>query len=277
MTPIRATALAVAVLHGALFVAAAAIADDTADAPTAPEISLPPPSSVDDQIVVTGRGIAEIRAQIRLAEDVVYSRFNDINSDDRFDIHCTMRTSIDTHIQHRECRSNSWMEEDANYANATLGALRGEIGMNPEAYRARQLDMQQRLDKEFRRLIREDPELRRDMERLGQAYLALNAATDRATLFREVPASDPRYPADARHMLDVRVGADAWTYHLTEHTFTLTGVMGTIRSLRLDCDNGGTKLAFKDDSEWKVPAAWGRCDVIVAAKRNTTFAFVEFP
>ncbi|HVY64731.1 MAG TPA: hypothetical protein VHH11_07915 [Gammaproteobacteria bacterium] len=265
-----------AALCGALLLAAAARADDAAGAPAAPEVTLPA-SPVDDQVVVTGRGIAEIREQIRLAEDAVYARFNDINSDDRFDIHCVTRASIGTHIEHRECRSNSWMEEDANYASATLGALRGEYGMNPEAYHARQLDMQQRLDQEFRRLLRQDPQLRKDMEQLGQAYLALNAATDRATLYREVPATDPRYPAEARHMLDVRVGADPWTYHLTEHTFTLTAVVGHVRSMRLDCDNGGTTLAFKDDAEWNVPAAWGRCDLIVGARRNTTFAFVEFP
>ena len=38
-------------------------------------------------------GFADLRMRVKVAEDSVYSRFNDLNSDDRFDITCEPRTS----------------------------------------------------------------------------------------------------------------------------------------------------------------------------------------
>jgi hypothetical protein len=49
-------------------------------------------------------------------------------------------------------RSNSWREQDANFAQAFLLQLRGEAGANPTQYRAEQLRMQRLLSKEMRRL-----------------------------------------------------------------------------------------------------------------------------
>ncbi len=46
--------------------------------------------------------------------------------------------------------------------------------------------------------------------------------------------------------------------------------------LRVRCDNGGGKLDFQDDVEWTLPQDWGACTLTVAAKRETTFSFVEF-
>jgi hypothetical protein len=43
------------------------------------------PPDVGDEIIVLGKSWAEIRAQIQRAQEAVYDRFNEINSNDEFD------------------------------------------------------------------------------------------------------------------------------------------------------------------------------------------------
>lgn len=59
-------------------------------------------------------------------------------------------------------------------------------------------------------------------------------------------------------------------------TFTLASVTGRIRKMEVECERGGGRLEFRDASEWTLPAKWGACTLTVTAKRETTFAFVEF-
>jgi hypothetical protein len=248
-----------------------------ADATVAPPPS--PPDAVEDQVVVKGRAVAELRHRIEIAQDAFYGRFNDINSDDRFDVRCSMEATLGSRIEHRSCAFNGWREEQANYAAGLVGELRGEMGEPPEVALARQYAVAKEGADEMRRLSATDPILKQELLRLGQAYLALEAATGSRpdwTLFREVPAGGNGLPFGAQHMFDVRVGLDPWMHPLNEHTFTLTSVTGKIRSLRVECDHGRTKLSFKDDVEWTLPSAWGACMLTVSAKRATTFKLIEF-
>ena len=70
-----------------------------------------PPAEPD--IVVLGRSVRELRLEIELAEQTVLARFNDINSDDRFDIHCHAEPRYHSHIEETVCLSNSWREQNA--------------------------------------------------------------------------------------------------------------------------------------------------------------------
>jgi hypothetical protein len=267
--------LALTVLCGALLRWGAVSAQTaTAEAPAAE-----PPSSVKDQVVVTGQAVNQLRVRIRRDEDAVYTRFNEINSNDKFDIHCDLRAEIGSHIQQRVCVSNAWKEDDTNYAAAQLQQQRGEHGPPPEQFRAKQYAEQSLLDQEFRRLAAEDPVLHESLVRLGQAYIALDVlqgGRSDHTLHHEVPAGDARIPSEARHMLDVRIGPVPWTYQLTERAFTIAGVSGRIRGMRADCAHGGASLKFQADAEWTLPSAWGECHLTVYAKHDTTFAFFEF-
>jgi len=270
MSSMFGMALAVAALCGASAPSEATAAD------TPPASSSGPPS---DEIIVTGKAIAQFRLRIRLAEDAVFARFNEINSDDRFDIHCYTRASTGSRIEQRLCLSNSWRAEDENYAQAWVAQLRQEYGSNPQQYLARQQLMQRRLVDEMRRLTTEDPALAQAMVRLGQTYAAFEAVTGQRavhTLYREVPAGENGLPFDAHRLLQVRVGIYPWIQQLTARTFTLGPVSGRIRSMRVECENGGHKLEFQDDVEWTLPEDWGKCTLTVAAKRETTFSFVEF-
>jgi hypothetical protein len=241
------------------------------------------PRDTVDEFVVTAKALGELRLRIKLAEDEVYARFNDINSNDRFDIHCEPYTPTGSHIVWgRACLSNGWRMWDAEAGRAMLFQTSSESGPGPQIFRAQQLLEQRQLNDEMRRLAHEDPAFGQALIRLGQAHLALEVITGSGatwTMYREIPAGADGLPFDAQRMVDVRVGNAPWRSPLTHRTFTLTGVSGRVSNLSLECDHTGKKpqkLAFEDEKEWTLPAAWGACTLTVAAKRNTTFRFVEF-
>jgi hypothetical protein len=243
-----------------------------ADEPSARAAPTDPPAPPD--IVVRGRAYAELRLQIRLAEETVFARFNEINSTDDFDIHCRTEPFIGSRIPKRACLSNSWREHDADIGKAILGG-----GIPPEFFIGQQHLMQRRLGKELRRLALEDDDLAAAVLNLGRAKAALARRTDqedRLTSWRQRSAGADGLPYDAAHMFEVRVGEKTWAHLLTERTFAFASVTGDIRSLALDCREEDEKLDYEPDAEWTVPAAWTSCILLVRAKKGTTFALLEF-
>lgn len=294
-TRIVARALAFGV-QGATVVLGAAAAAQAAAPATEP--------TVDEEVLVIGKRLEELRNQIRLAENDLYARFNEINSDDLFDVHCYERDRGGSRIEQRRCLSNGWREMDIAFADATVRDLQsasvggatsgaGPLGSAtpsiqgggagyshiPQQYRAKQLRGEQLMSAEMRRLAHEDPELRAAMERLGQAYQAeelLTGLPPEWTLYREVTAGRGGLPFGAQHLVEVRIGGTEWSRTLTGRTFTIAGVDGRIRGMRIACDNTEKKLEYQADVDWTLPAGWGACSLHVNAKRGTTFALYEF-
>ena len=277
---IRTVARALAFgVQGALVVLGAAAAAQTTAPATEPR--------ADEEILVLGKRLEELRIRIRLAEDDVYARFNEINSDDLFDVHCYERPASGSHIDRRRCLSNGWRQMDVAFADATVRDLQsrsGGVGSHgyshvPQQYRAKQLRTEQLMTDEMRRLAHEDPELRAAMERLGQAYQAeeqLTGLPAEWTLYREVTAGDDGLPFGAQHLVEVRIGVTEWSRALRTRAFTIAGVDGHIRGIRVACDNAERNLEYQEDSDWTIPDAWGACTLYVNAKRGTTFALYEF-
>jgi hypothetical protein len=238
-----------------------------------------PQAEVDDEVIVRGRSYGELRLQIRLRQDAVFARFNDINSDDAFDIHCTMEVRYESHIRERRCLSNSWRKQDSNIGQAFLGVLQDRSGMNPAFYRAEQLRMQGLLKEEMRRLAYEDAELGAAVLQLGQAMQALQIRAGGRpswTMFREVQDGDDQLAFNAERIFEVQMGLAPWTHYLTYPTFTVDGVSGNVRKIQVDCEQGSRKVDYEPDVEWTVPRDWSRCILLVRAKRGSTFTFYEF-
>ncbi len=273
----------VTALCGALVLASAAPGQEAspvepAAAPPGSAAVAEPPARPD--IIVRGRGYGALRLQIRLAEEEVFARFNEINSTDDFDIHCYLEPMTGSRIRSRHCKSNSWREQDSNYAQATLRRMRGEGGADPQQFRAEQLRMQRLLANEVRRLAFEDADLGDAVVRLGQAQLALAERTGRRpewTEWREVSAGpDGALPFAAERMFEIHVGRQRWSHLLTGRTFTIARVTGDIRSLNLDCNERDEKLDYEPDVDWTRPANLTSCILLVRAKKDTTFALYEF-
>jgi len=257
-------------------------------------------STPREEILVLGKRLEELRIQIELAEDDVYARFNEINSNDLFDVHCYERPDAGSRIERRTCLSNAWRKMDVEIADATVRdlqsrsagvasgmdaagspSLAGSAGYShvPQKYRAKQLRTEGLVADEMRRLAREDPVLRAAMLRLGQAYQAEESLTGLPpewTLYREVTAGSEGLPFGAEHVFEVRIGSTEWSQTLSTRTFTITSVDGRVRGLRVACDQAERKLDYQEDLDWTIPDAWGACTLYVSAKRGTTFALYEF-
>jgi len=265
------------VLSLALSICSVSTAQQTSGAP-APDSPTPATGQIEE-IIVYG-SMRDLREQMRIAEDLVFARFNEINSDDAFDVHCDWRPRPGSRIAERLCLSNAWREEEANIGAAVASEFGGDRRAPPAAAAyARQQSMQRRLEDEVRRLVVEDAELRRAAQQLQQAQLALSRKADVVqgrSVARLVAPNDGRLPFDAQRLYEVRVGRQQWMHPLTENTFAITNVTGEISGLRLDCSNGRRRIEYQPDVEWNIPDGWSNCSLHVSAKRDTTFQLFEF-
>lgn len=226
----------------------------------------------------------ELRRQLQVAEEAVYSRFNDINSDDRFDIHCRNVTILGSRVPKRQCTSRDFRAQDAALGEVTTqglsGGTSGAAGTATPGgqFLAAQLEGQAELFREIQRLAATDEQLAQAVAVLGERQRALAQFESRAngsrTLSREM-APEEHGLADGHRAFEVRIGRDPWTHKLAEHTFTLTSVTGEIRNLNVECAANRTRLEYQQDIDWTLPASWQECSLIVDASRDTTFILVE--
>jgi hypothetical protein len=238
----------------------------------------PGAAAPEDEMVVFGR-VGELRKQMRIAEDAVFLRFNDINSDDKFDIECRSEVFTGSRIALRQCLSNDWRAQDAAAASATVQSLRGESATPASVYLSAQREGQQQLAREMRRLVATDEQLAAAVLRLGETQRALDlqtAARADLTLSRQITAADYEdLPTAAQRVFEVRVGKKPWVHGLTSRTFTIGNVAGEIRGLAFDCPDGRKRIEYQQNVDWTVPEGWQACALVVDAKRSTSFMLFE--
>jgi hypothetical protein len=238
--------------------------------------------AVGDEIIVEGRGVGALRAEIIRAQEVVFARFNDINSDDEFDIRCEMEVPLGSRIPRRVCRANYWREVEVDIAQEAVRWMQGSAYSAPgQSSRGLQPYKGKLLHDEIRQLAAQDEQFRAALTELGTVYSELAAETGASltapdSASRQVPTGVAGLPYGAANVTEVRVGRNAWRQPLTRRTFTLAHVYGEIRSVDVECAERDAQLQYEIGVEWNVPATWGSCTLIVDAARDTTFALYEF-
>jgi hypothetical protein len=213
------------------------------------------------------------------AENAIFARFNEINSDDRFDIECRREPPIGSRIDRRVCSSNDWRAQAAEHAGALIRHLRGEGGPLPEMFLIEQQRGQRQLVDEMRRLVFDDETLYEAVVRYGKARMDLaqfSGSALHASYSRQVIPGEDGLPLDATRMFQVWVGSDRWMHPLAESTFGVKHISGKIRSLEVECDQGSERHKYEDNLAWTLPAEWSACVLLVDAKRKTQFALYEF-
>jgi hypothetical protein len=240
-----------------------------------PQASVP---AVDDEIIIRGRRGAELRLEIERAENAIFARFNDINSDDRFDIVCRLEPPIGSRIDRRVCSSNDWRDKAAEHGAALIRHLRNEGGPLPEMFLLEQQRGQRQLVDEMRRLVFSDETLYEAVARYGKARMDLaefGGSSLHASYSRQVISAEDGLPLDATRMFHVWIGSDRWMHPLAESTFGVKHISGKIRSLEIECDQGRERHKYEDNLAWTLPADWSGCVLLVDAKRKTHFALLE--
>ncbi len=81
-----------------------------------------PDSAITDEIVISGqRSILNLRMQVSEAEDLMYDLFNDINTEDFYDIHCSFVTTLGSHMKEKRCLPRYALDAMEDEAKALLG------------------------------------------------------------------------------------------------------------------------------------------------------------
>src|SRR5690606_2306755 len=192
---------------------------------------------VDEEVVVRGRSRAMLRAQIELAEEAVFARFNEINSNDEFDIHCRRVMVTGSNIPRRVCEPNFWRYVHRRAGEETVRALQRSAALPTEMFLAEGLYKYQLLEEEMRRLVAEDEELQRSLSRLLTLTEAERGGelppSFLSTVSVQERAGETELPYDAALRTSVRIGRDPWSYTLAERTFTIAHVYGEIRRVEV--------------------------------------------
>ena len=110
----------------ALLGVSAAAQEKAGEISTEPSVAgIQPDDEIIDEVTVLGvRELADLRAEVVLAEDAVYVLFNDLNDDDRYDIVCKKETRIGSQIPKRICQARLYRDAVAAEAEAVTD---GEI------------------------------------------------------------------------------------------------------------------------------------------------------
>lgn len=87
----------------------------------------------------------------------------------------------------------------------------------------------------------------------------------------KVESPDP-LPALAK-ILD---GQESVTYRPVHRIFTVTDVMGELKTITARCDHRNLELDYQPDVDWTLPPALGNCVLDFAGDDNTTFTIYEF-
>lgn len=255
-----------------------AAGQDTGDSAIGPQEET---ASFDEEVVVRGRSRAALRLQIQIAEEAVYARFNDINSNDEFDIHCYQEVITGSKIPRRVCQPNLWRTALRRAGVEAARAMQGSYALNGAQFQAEAMYKRSLMVDELQRLAREDEELQRAVvnlarltgaasEQRGRVRLPASAADRVATADEEV------LPYGAAVMANVWVRREPWTHALTHRIFTIANLYGQIESIDLDCGDQSERIEYEPGAEWSLPDGWESCEVTVAANPGTTFALYEF-
>jgi hypothetical protein len=127
------------------------------------------PTAAIDEVVVPGVKPENLRIEIERLEVAVYDRFNALNSNDDFDIHCLEAEPTGSNITKRTCAPNFVIRSEAQAAvNGMRDARNRADARTPAADQQRMEELGKELTAEMQRVAREDEELMRDLVRLDQ-------------------------------------------------------------------------------------------------------------
>ena len=95
----------------------------SASAARAQSTAAVPRAETPEEIIVRGKRLAEFRVEVQLARERAYAIFNEINSDDDFDVHCRDETRYFSHSKRRVCRAQFERRISADAAKEYMATL----------------------------------------------------------------------------------------------------------------------------------------------------------
>jgi hypothetical protein len=139
-----------------------------AAAPTLPDEEL-------EEALVSGRKLHQLRADVIAAEDRFYELFNELNTNDDYDVHCTQDQPTGTRISHRACRPVFYARAQEDEARSLLNELQGFAAAVVPSPQVVALERNADMTRSMLEVINKDPrlvKLVRERERLEKRYVA---------------------------------------------------------------------------------------------------------
>jgi hypothetical protein len=121
------------------------------------------------EVVVESKRLYQLRKEMIQVEDKFYALYNKLNTDQEFDVHCTMHTPTGTHLQERVCRVRFYEDAQAAWARSQIT---GDYSPPPDLVA---LERAPEYKRNALSVINAHPELRRlvkEREALEKRYLA---------------------------------------------------------------------------------------------------------
>lgn len=121
-----------------------------------------------DEVVVPGRRPENLRVEIERLEQVVYERWNALNSNDEFDIHCLDSEPTGSNITQTHCAPNFVIEAESRAAEDAVHGARTTGHSRNDEYLAAVEEKSRQLSEEMKRVARQDEQFLHDLMRLDE-------------------------------------------------------------------------------------------------------------
>ena len=126
------------------------------------------PAANADEVVVEGRKPENVYAEIERLEISVYDRFNALNSNDEFDIHCLDSEPTGSNITQTRCAPDFAIQAESRAAKNMIDGDRTSGSDRSADYLVTMEEKSRQLTEEMQRVAREDEQLLRDLVRLDE-------------------------------------------------------------------------------------------------------------
>ena len=126
------------------------------------------PAGNADEVVVEGRKPENVYAEIERLEISVYDRFNALNSNDEFDIHCLDSEPTGSNITQTRCAPDFAIQAESRAAKNMIDGDRTSGSDRSADYLVTMEEKSRQLTEEMQRVAREDEQLLRDLVRLDE-------------------------------------------------------------------------------------------------------------
>ena len=130
--------------------------------------STPQAAGAVDEVIVPGSRPQNLRVEIERLEQVVYERWNALNSNDEFDIHCLDSEPTGSNITQTRCAPDFAIQAESRAAKNMIDGDRTSGSDRSADYLVTMEEKSRQLTEEMQRVAREDEQLLRDLVRLDE-------------------------------------------------------------------------------------------------------------
>jgi len=130
-------------------------------------------ASKEREITVLGeRSFFTLRLEIEAAEEEVYGLFNELNTNDDFDVKCTREVYTGSHFKRRSCMAAYLREAEAENAQNQLKGIDTRLSLSGVKGEVRQQTLA--MEAEMAQLALDNPGFLQALRKLAELHGALN-------------------------------------------------------------------------------------------------------